>query len=82
LLEAAELAQRGGMPTLAIERLERLIRRYPDSELAHNARVERFRVLERAGRHDDAVGAARAYLKRYPDGFAREEAENLIGEAP
>jgi hypothetical protein len=82
LLEAAELAQRSGMPKLAIERLELLIRRYPDSELAHNARVERFRVLERSGRHDEAVGAARAYLERHPHGFAQQEAESLIGEAP
>lgn len=82
LLEAAELAQRGGMPTLAVERLERLIARYPESELAHNARVERFRVLERSGRHAAAVSAARAYLARHPDGFAREEAESLIGEGP
>jgi len=82
LLEAAELAQRGGMPRLAVERLERLIRRYPDSELAHNARVERFRVLERSGQHAAAVGAARAYLDRHPDGFAREEAESLIGGGP
>jgi hypothetical protein len=82
LLEAAELAQRGGMPRLAVERLERLIARYPESELAHNARVERFRVLERSGRHADAVRAARAYLDRHPDGFARDEAEHLIGGPP
>lgn len=82
LLEAAELAQRGGMPTLAVERLELLIARYPESELAHNARVERFRVLERAGRHEAAVSAARAYLLRHPRGFAREEAERLIGGPP
>ena len=82
LLEAAELAQRGGMPRLAVERLELLIARYPESELAHNARVERFRVLERAGRHDAAVGAARVYLERHPDGFARQEAERLIGGKP
>ena len=79
LLEAAELAQRGGMPALALERLELLIARYPDSELAHNARVERFRLLERSGRHAAAVSAARAYLERYPDGFARQEAESVLG---
>jgi ferric-dicitrate binding protein FerR (iron transport regulator) len=82
LLEAAELAQRSGMSRLAVERLERLITRYPDSELAHNARVERFRVLERSGQHPAAVGAARAYLERHPDGFARDEAERLIGDGP
>ena len=70
------------MPRLALERLELLIKRYPESELAHNARVERFRVLERSGRHAEAVSAARAYLARHPDGFAGEEAERLLGEGP
>ena len=83
LVEAAELAQRGGMPTLALERLEQLITRYPDAELAHNARVERFRLLERSGRHAEAVEAARAYVARHPNGFARQEAEHLLdGGAP
>lgn len=81
LLEAAELAQRSGMPELALDRLERLIARYPDAELSHNARVERFRVLERTGRHAAAVDAARAYIARHPDGFARQEAERLIDGA-
>lgn len=82
LLEAAELAARNDMSTLALERLEQLITRYPDAELAHNARVERFRLLERSGRHAQAVAAARAYLERHPDGFARDEAARLIGAAP
>jgi hypothetical protein len=78
LLEAAELAQKSGMPTLALQRLEALITRYPDAELAHNARVERFRVLRLAGRDAEAVAAAQAYLDRHPGGFARQEAERLI----
>jgi FecR protein len=80
LLEAAELAQRSGMTSLALERLDTLIARYPDAELAHNARVERFRALRFAGRNGEAVAAARAYLERHPDGFARQEAERLIAE--
>jgi hypothetical protein len=78
LLEAAELAQKSGMPTLALQRLEELITRYPDAELAHNARVERFRALGLAGRDAEAVAAAQAYLDRHPGGFARQEAERLI----
>jgi hypothetical protein len=78
LLEAAELAQKNGMTRLALLRLETLIARYPDAELAHNARVERFRLLRLVGRGDDAVAAARAYLERHPGGFARDEAEHLI----
>jgi hypothetical protein len=78
LLEAAELAQKSGMPTLALQRLEELITRYPDAELAHNARVERFRVLGLAGRDAEAVAAAQVYIDRHPGGFARQEAERLI----
>jgi hypothetical protein len=80
LLEAAELAQKSGLPMLAVQRLEALIARYPDAELAHNARVERFRLLDLAGRRSEAAAAARDYLDRHPDGFARGEAERLLAE--
>jgi hypothetical protein len=84
LLEAAELAQQNGMPELALERLETLIRRYPDSELGHNAEVERFRLLGRIGRNTEARTAAQRYLVRHPDGFAEQEARRVVlrGDAP
>jgi hypothetical protein len=78
LLEAAELAQRSGMPALALQRLEVLIARYPEAELAHNARVERFRLLREMGLAREAELAARQYLQSHPNGFAREEAERLV----
>ncbi len=78
LLETAELAQKSGMPALALQRLDALIMRYPEAELAHNARVERFRLLSRAGRRSEAASAARDYLERHPSGFARREAELLL----
>jgi hypothetical protein len=78
LLESAELAQKSGMPGLALQRFDTLIARYPDAELAHNARVERFRILRAMDRKSDAMAAARAYLERYPDGFARAEATRLL----
>jgi outer membrane protein assembly factor BamD (BamD/ComL family) len=78
LFEAAELAERNGLPELALERLDTLIRRYPGSELAHNAEVERFRVLAALGRAEAAKGAAARYLEQHPDGFASEEARRLI----
>lgn len=80
LLEAAELARKNGLPSLALARLEALIARYPDAELAHNARVERFRVLRLMGRERAARAAARAYLDQHPYGFARAEAEQLLAE--
>lgn len=83
LLEAADLARKQGMPELALARLETLIARYPDSELAHNARVERFRVLFHAGRASEAAAAARDYLRRHPRGFARAEAAEIAaGPSP
>lgn len=84
LLEAAELAQKSGMPGLALQRLETLMQRYPDAELAHNARVARFRLLNGMGRKIAAEAAAKDYLERYPHGFARDEAERLseAAEAP
>jgi hypothetical protein len=81
LMEAAELAQKSNMPSLALDRLEKLVRRYPDAELSHNARVERFRILNGMGKQQQAAAEARDYLERYPSGFAREEAEHMIEAA-
>jgi len=78
LLEGAELARKSGMPALALERLDTLLERYPEAELAHNARVQRFRLLWSLERKPEAIDAARQYLERYPEGFAREEAQRYI----
>jgi hypothetical protein len=74
LLDGAELAQKSGMPALALQRLDTLIARYPEAELAQNARVQRMRLLASTGRLAEAAREARGYLERYPRGFAREEA--------
>jgi hypothetical protein len=83
LLEGAELARKSGMPALALERLDTLIERYPGAELAHNARVQRMRLLASMARSREAGEAARQYLELYPRGFAREEAQKQLStEAP
>jgi hypothetical protein len=83
LLEGAELARKSGMPALALERLDTLIDRYPNAELAHNARVQRMRLLASMGRSREAAQAARQYLELYPHGFARKEAQlQVAAEAP
>jgi hypothetical protein len=78
LLEGAELARKSGMPALALERLDTLMQRYPEAELAHNARVQRFRLLWSMGKKTQAASAAREYLERYPQGFARAEARAYV----
>jgi hypothetical protein len=81
LLEGAELARKSGMPALALERLDTLMRRYPNAELAHNAHVQRFRLLWSMGRRAESANAARQYLERYPEGFGREEAQRYASGA-
>jgi hypothetical protein len=85
LFQGAALAKRSGLTKLALERLETLLERYPTSELAHNARVEHFRLLRDTGQAESARASARRYLERYPEGFAAAEAERVLdgaGRAP
>jgi len=78
LYAAASRAAREGNDTLAIGTLNGLLSRYPNSPLAQNARVDRFRALARSGRGQEAVAQARRYLADYPNGFARDEAKALV----
>jgi hypothetical protein len=79
LLEHAIDARRRGQPKQAVEQLDRLLARYPDSPLAEIARVERMRTLGAIGDAKRAGAEARRYLKDYPHGFARKEAESIAG---
>lgn len=78
LYAAASRAARAGNDALAVRTLNELLARYPNSPLAQNARVDRFRALNRAGRVSEAVALARRYLADYPNGFARDEAKALV----
>lgn len=76
LFAEATAARRRGDDATAIATYGRLVERHPTGSLAEAAAVERMRLLARG----DAVrarDAARAYLARYPKGFARAEAERL-----
>jgi ferric-dicitrate binding protein FerR (iron transport regulator) len=68
--------QHGNVP-LAVERMDRFLERYPASHLAENAATERMRLL-RALDPVRAATAARQYLQRYPNGFARADAEAIL----
>lgn len=79
LFQSALDARKRGAVSSAVERLATLMARYPRSELAHNARVEHFRVLAAAGRQREARQSAQTYLLDYPKGFARAEAQRVVG---
>ena len=82
LLGAALEARKRNDDGKAIVFLNELLRKYPSSPLAQEARVERLRCLERLGRRGAAADEARRYLTDYPDGFAREEAKGQASPAP
>ena len=80
LFSAAIRAKRRGDAVGALALFERFIRRYPDASLVEGAFVQRMRLLAAA----DAQSGARAatqYLVRFPDGFARDEAQRIVGGA-
>jgi hypothetical protein len=77
LLQRALASRRQGDDAHALVELDALLTRYPGSPLAQEARVEKFRALERMGQHAKAVGEARRYLADYPNGFAADEAKAL-----
>jgi hypothetical protein len=80
LFAEAMTARRRGEASEALRALDDFLRRYPQSPLAQDAHVERFRTLAETGDRLAAAGAARAYLLLYPRGFAREEATALAPE--
>jgi outer membrane protein assembly factor BamD (BamD/ComL family) len=76
--EGVALRRRGDVAG-ALRAYQDLIAEFPSSPLAENAMVERMRLLstsERARAREEA----RRYLRRYPRGFALEEARRLTDE--
>lgn len=70
--DAAAAKKRGDRAT-ALQLYDRLLTKYPASSLAESATVERMRLLTGPARS----AAARAYLAKYPKGFARAEAMKI-----
>jgi hypothetical protein len=78
----AMAAKRRGDVGEAIAAFDRFLARYPASPLAESAMVERMRLLRGADSARTPT-AARQYLARYPNGFARAEAEAILeGSSP
>lgn len=61
----------------AVATFDKLLQRYPQSPLAESAATERLRLLAKQG-SPRAKAAARDYLARYPNGFAKALAESLV----
>lgn len=77
LFAAAVAARQGGNDARAVSLLDQLLAKHPDSPLAPEARVERFRALTRMGKKDEAAKEARRYLLEHGSGAARDEARDL-----
>jgi len=76
LFAEANAARKQGDNARAVSSFEQLIARYPTSPLAEGAAVQRMLVLKNI---DPTAGrsAARQYLARYPQGYAKKDAEKL-----
>jgi hypothetical protein len=62
----------------ALELYQELISQFPSSALVESACVQRMRILRDAN-PAAAAREAKQYLSRFPKGFARGEAESLVG---
>jgi ferric-dicitrate binding protein FerR (iron transport regulator) len=82
LLQTAMAARQQGDALRAAELATEFVRRYPASPLVEEARVERMRALAAASGPAAAAGEARSYLRDYPRGFARQEANRILGSLP
>jgi ferric-dicitrate binding protein FerR (iron transport regulator) len=77
LFSEAMTAKAQGDTRGALERLDRFRARYPTSPLSEGVDAERMKLLAKAD-PAAAQAAAREYLARYPNGFARAEAERML----
>ena len=79
IFESGLTAERDGLVAGAISDYERYLSLYPNGPLAEHATVRRMNLLHTVD-PPRAVTAAKEYLARYPNGFARGEAEAIVAE--
>lgn len=77
LFADAMTAKRSGDKRRAVDTLDELIAKYPRGPLVESAEAERFRLLRDVD-PARASAEASAYLRRYPKGFARDEAQAIL----
>jgi len=81
LFSEAMSAKARGEPGRAVASLDALVHRYPRSPLREAAEAQRMNLVVGTDRAR-AASLARDYLARYPRGFARAEAEEIVREGP
>lgn len=81
LFSEALAFKNSGQRAAAVAAFERFLAKYPSSNLAENASVERMKLLL-ADDHPRGVSAARQYLRRYPSGFAQADARAAVAGSP
>lgn len=81
LFQAALDARRVGDDAAVLRAIDELFARYPDTTLAEEARLARFRALKALHRNQDAAREARRYLSAHPDTPAADEARRALLES-
>jgi hypothetical protein len=81
LFQAALDARRAGDDAAVLRAVDELFARYPETTLAQEARLARFRALKALKRNHEASREARRYLSAHPDTPAADEARRALLES-
>lgn len=81
LFQLALDARRDGDDAAVLRAVDELFARYPDTTLAQEARLVRFRALKALHRNQEASREARRYLSAHPDTPAADEARRALLES-
>jgi len=81
LFQAALDARRSGDDMAVLKAVDELFARYPETTLAEEARLVRFRALKALHRNQDAAREAKRYLSAHPDAPAADEARRALLES-
>ena len=79
-LDAAAKAIQAGNGAGALPLLDAYSRAFPHGTLNLEAKVLRVEALQSAGRHDEAVARARAFVARYPTSPLAEHMHRIAGD--
>jgi len=81
LMRAAFDARNRGDNAAAAKLFGELLQRFPRSVISQDASVSRLRALVSLGRTKEAKDEARRYLRRFPRGAARDEAQRVLDDS-